>query len=398
MDGKGNQSSVWLSTLGGAVLLATFLFTVREFLTPIVGFVALAVFYLALRDQPAAKPIFFAVSAIFVLWLLAQVLDILLPFVASLAFAYLLRPAVAQLEKWKLPRAAASAIVLALLLAVMVVAGIFIIPQLASEIGDLFSKVVASAPQWRAWIEKTIFALLARFPIDLEKVQTMLLQELPTRLEALLRTILQGALNLTSALSSVAGQVVNIVLVPVLTYYFMKDFQLGQEALLLRIPPARRASVLTLAQRANVLMSGFLRGQLLVMLAVGVLTASGLWLAGVPYALFLGAVTGLLNIIPYLGLYLSLALALVVALFTDEPLGHAIRVVVVFAAVQGLEGAVLSPKIVGDRVGLHPVWVIMSIFVAAHFLGFVGLILGVPLAALVKVLLTSGWQAAPAEK
>lgn len=398
MDGRGNPSFAWLSALGGAVLLATFLFTVREFLTPIVGFVALVVFYFALRDQPATKPIFVAAVAVFVLWLLAQVGDVLLPFVASLALAYLLRPAVAQLEKWRLPRAAASAIVLALLLAIMVVAGIFILPQLASEIGDLFSTVVASAPRWRDWIEKTIFALLARFPIDPEKLQTMLLQELPTRLESLSRTILQGALNLTGALSRVAGQVVNVILVPVLTYYFLKDFQQGQEAVLARIPPTRRARVLTLVQRADELMSGFLRGQLLVMLAVGVLTAFGLSLAGVPYALFLGAVTGLLNVIPYLGLYASLGLALVVALFSAEPLGQAIRVVVVFVIVQGLEGAVLSPKIVGDRVGLHPVWVIMSVFVAAHFLGFAGLILGVPLAALVKVLLTFEWRPAVVEK
>lgn len=398
MDGREDRSFVWLSALGGAVLLVTFLFTLRDFLTPMVGFVALAVFYFALRDQPAAKPIFFAVTAIFTLWLLRQVVNTLVPFFTSLALAYLLRPVVAKLERWKLPRAAASAVVLALVLAIIVVAGIFIIPQLVSEIGDLFSKVVASAPKWREWIEKTIFAVLTRFPVDPEKLQTMLLQELPTRLQTLFGTILQGALNLTAALSSVAGQMVNIILVPVLTYYFMKDFQKGQQALIERIPAARRENVLTLVQRADDLMSGFLRGQLLVMLAVGALTAVGLWLAGVPYALFLGAMTGLLNIIPYLGLYISLALALVVALFTAEPLGQAIRVVIVFVIVQGLEGAVLSPKIVGDRVGLHPVWVIMSVFVAAHFLGFVGLILGVPLAAFVKILLTFNWQTAEKEK
>ncbi len=384
----------WLSALGGALLLATFLFTVRDFLTPIVGFAAFAVFYFTLRNQQAARPIFLAVSAIFALWLFSRVQNVFAPFFIALTLAYILRPVAALLEQRKLSRTLASAIALLALLAVMILAGIFIFPQLVGEIGDLISKVVASAPKWREWIEKTLYALLARFPVDPAKLQSILLQELPARLQTLLSAVLHGALNVTSALSGVLGQVVNVILIPVLTYYFMKDFDKGRKVVVQRLPSARRERVIEFVDRADDLMSGFLRGQLLVMLVVGTLTALGLWIAGVPYALFLGAMTGLLNIIPFLGLYISLALALAVALFTPEPLGQAIRVIIVFVIVQGLEGAVISPKIVGDRVGLHPVWVIMSVFIAAQFLGFVGLILGVPLAALVKVLLNFKWHEA----
>jgi predicted PurR-regulated permease PerM len=233
---------------------------------------------------------------------------------------------------------------------------------------------------------------LTRFPIDPQKLQTLLLQELPSQLQTVLGKVLQGALNLTAALSGVLGQIVNAILVPVLAYYFMKDYEKGYDVLIARIPEAQRNNVVTLLERADDLMSGFLRGQLLVMLAVGTLTTLGLWIAGMPYALFLGVIAGLLNIVPYLGLYISLALALVVALFTAEPLGQAIRVIVVFISVNILESVVLSPKIVGDRVGLHPVWVIISVFIAAQFLGFVGLILGVPLAALLKVVLNFKWE------
>jgi len=393
LDRNDKPSLVWLSALGGALLLLAFLFTLRDFLTPIVGFVALAVFYFALRDK-TARPIFFAATSILVMWGLSQVGNILTPLFVALALAYILRPLAAFFERRKLSRAAASGIVLGLVLIVTVVAGIFIIPQLVGQIGELISKVVASAPTWRAWIETTIYSLLARFPVDPQKLQTMLLQELPEQLQNVFGKLLQGVLNLTSALSSVLGQIVNVILVPVLAYYFMKDFDKGRDVLLARIPDAHRDNVIDLLDRADELMSGFLRGQLLVMLAVGTLTTIGLWIAGVPYALFLGAMTGLLNIIPFLGLYISLALALAVALFTPEPVSQAIRVVIVFVIVQGLEGAVLSPKIVGDRVGLHPVWVIVSVFIAAQFLGFVGLILGVPLAALLKVVLNFKWQKA----
>jgi predicted PurR-regulated permease PerM len=395
LDGNGKPSLAWLSALGGALLLLAFLFTLRDFLTPMVGFVALTVFYFALRDK-TARPIFFAATAILVMWGLSQVGNILAPLFIALALAYILRPLVALLEGRKLSRAAASGIVLAVVIVVTVVAGILIIPQLVGQVGELISKVVASAPTWRAWIETTIFSLLTRFPVDPEKLQTLLLQELPSQLQAVFAKLLQGVLNLTAALSGVLGQIVNVILVPVLAYYFMKDYGKGREVLLAYIPETHRDNVVNLLERADDLMSGFLRGQLLVMLAVGVLTALGLWIAGVPYALFLGAMTGLLNIIPFLGLYISLALALAVALFAPEPVSQIIRVVIVFVIVQGLEGAVLSPKIVGDRVGLHPIWVIISVFIAAQFLGFVGLILGVPLAALLKVVFNYKWhKAAP---
>jgi len=393
LDRNDKPSLVWLSALGGAFLLLAFLFTLRDFLTPIVGFVALAVFYFALRDK-TARPIFFAATAILVMWGLSQVGNILAPLFVALALAYILRPLAAILERRKLSRTAASGIVLGLVLVVTVVAGIFIIPQLVDQIGELISKVVASAPTWRAWIETTIYSFLSRFPVNPQKLQTMLLQELPEQLQNVFGKLLQGVLNLTAALSSVLGQIVNVVLVPVLAYYFMKDYEKGYNVLIARIPQSRRDNVITLLERADDLMSGFLRGQLLVMLAVGTLTTLGLWIAGVPYALFLGVIAGLLNIVPYLGLYISLALALVVALFTAEPLGQAIRVIVVFISVNILESVVLSPKIVGDRVGLHPVWVITSVFIAAQFLGFVGLILGVPLAALLKVVLNFKWQKA----
>jgi len=382
---------IWLSALGGALLLLAFLFTLRDFLTPIVGFVALAVFYLALRDK-AARPIFFAATAIFVLWVLSQVGNILTPVFIALALAYILRPVAAFLERRRMPRAATSAIVLILVFGITVVAGIFVIPLLIEQIDELITKVVASAPTWRDWIQKTIFSLVSRFPVDPDKLQTMLLQELPSQLQSVLGKVLQGALNLTAALSRVLGQIINVILVPILAYYFMKDYEKGYDVLMTYVPSSQQDKVTALLARADALMSGFLRGQLLVMLAVGTLTTLGLWIAGVPYALFLGVIAGLLNIVPYVGLYISLAIALVIALFTAEPLSQAIRVIIVYVSVNILENSVLSPKIVGDSVGLHPVWVIISVFIAAQFLGFVGLIFGVPLAALVKVLLTYQWQ------
>jgi predicted PurR-regulated permease PerM len=139
-----------------------------------------------------------------------------------------------------------------------------------------------------------------------------------------------------------------------------------------------------------------LRGQLTVMAIVGTLTGIGLSLVGVPYSIFVGFMTGLLNIIPYLGLFISLILALVVALFTAHPVATMIKAALIFALVQGLEGAVISPKIVGDKVGLHPMIVILSVLVGAQFFGFWGLLLAVPVAAIINILVNQPKTKEPA--
>jgi predicted PurR-regulated permease PerM len=235
------------------------------------------------------------------------------------------------------------------------------------------------------WLQNTVLAFLGRLPIDLEKLQNALLEDLPGKLQAVLGTVLKGALNFTATTSAVLGQLLNVILIPVLTFYFLNDGEkLWQQFVLRLFPAERRAGLQHKAQIADELMSGFLRGQVTVMAIVGVMTGIGMALVGVPYALFVGLMSGLLNIIPYLGLLISLILTLVVALFTANPVATMIKAAIVFAIVQGLEGSVISPKIVGEKVGLHPMIVILSVLVGAQFFGFWGLLLAVPVAAIIN--------------
>ena len=120
---------------------------------------------------------------------------------------------------------------------------------------------------------------------------------------------------------------------------------------------------------------------------VGVLTGVGLALFGIPFAILLGVLTGLLNAIPYIGLYISLGLALITSFFTARPLIAMLKIGGTFLFVQSLENYIVSPKVVGKRVGLHPLAVIFSILIFARFFGFWGLIIGVPTAALIKFLI-----------
>jgi len=385
-----NQSSETyverIVALAGVVIFAAFLYSLREILTPFVGFVALAVFYFTMRDRPAARPIVFAALALMVIWIYQELAGVLGPFFFSIAMAYLLNPLVSWLQKRGLKRALASLLVLLVFMAVLATLGIFLVPQLVQEIGDLIERTVTALPQVRDWIQNTVVSFLARFPIDVQKLQNALLQDLPDKLQAVLGTILRGALNFTATTSAVLGQLLNVILIPVLTFYFLNDGEKLWEQFVLRLfPEDRRPVIRQKVQIADDTMSGFLRGQLTVMAIVGILTGVGLSLVGVPYSLFVGLMTGLLNIIPYLGLFISLILTLVVALFTAHPVATMIKAAIIFAIVQGLEGAVISPKIVGDKVGLHPMIVILSVLVGAQFFGFWGLLLAVPVAAIINI-------------
>jgi sporulation integral membrane protein YtvI len=371
--------------LAGVIVFAAFLYSLREILTPFVGFVALAVFYFTMRERPAAKPIFVVGLTLMAIWVYQQLAGVLGPFLFSIAMAYLLDPLVDWLQKRRLSRSLASALVLVVFLLALATLGIFLVPQLIGEIGDLINQTVTALPQVKDWLQNTVLAFLARFPIDLEKLQNALLENLPSKLQTVLGTVLRGALNFTATTSAVLGQLLNIILIPVLTFYFLNDGEkLWQQFVLRLFPENRRATIQSKVRIADTMMSGFLRGQLTVMTIVGIMTGIGMSLAGVPYALFVGLMTGLLNIIPYLGLLISLILTLVVALFTANPVATMIKAAIVFAIVQGVEGSVISPKIVGDKVGLHPMIVILSVLVGAQFFGFWGLLLAVPVAAIIN--------------
>lgn len=372
--------------LAGVAIFAAFLYSIRENLTPFVGFVALAVFYFTMKDRAVAKPLFAVSLTLMGFWIYQQLAGVLGPFLFSIAMAYLLNPLVSWLEKRRLKRTLATLLVLLVFVVALTVLGIFLVPQLVSEIGDLINQTVTALPQVRDWLQNTVLPSLARLPVDLEKLQNALLEDLPGKLQAVLGTILRGALNFTATTSAVLGQLLNVILIPVLTFYFLNDGEKLWEQFVLRLfPETRRAEVQHKVQIADEMMSGFLRGQVTVMTIVGVLSGVGMALVGVPYALFVGLMSGLLNIIPYIGLFISLILTLVVALFTAHPLATMIKAAVVFAIVQGLEGSVISPKIVGDKVGLHPMIVILSVLVGAQFFGFWGLLLAVPVAAIINV-------------
>lgn len=387
MEHNGETAGLpgWRWLAGGAVfvLLTAFLYGVRTILSPILIGGILIFFLTGLKDLVMMRRLSVAVALMLTVWIFVNAQNVVFPFLGSSVLAYLLMPVADWLEKKHLPRIIAVALIMAVVLSLIVLIGVLLIPSLVREIQTLIENIPALAGSLYKSIRENLNDVLKVLRIDAVELQEGLLDEIPNRAEVLLSNVLKGM----TGIGSVLGQLINVVLLPILTFYFIKDFPRIHQWMLDLIPRRHRNLALFYQWRFNRILGGYIRGQMIVCSFVGLFTGAGLAIFGIPFALLLGFLTGLLNFIPYIGLYVSLGLALVATLFPGAPPLAFFKVAGVFIVVQGLENYVLSPKIVGERVGLHPLAVIFSILIFSRFLGFWGLIAGVPTAALMKFLL-----------
>ncbi len=191
-------------------------------------------------------------------------------------------------------------------------------------------------------------------------------------------------------LGSAATVLGYVVLTPVLTFYLLRDYDGILARLRGLLPRGREAEVVEFAREYDVLLSRYLRGQLTVALIIGVLTGTLLFVLQFPYAFLLGALAGVMGLIPFLGLVLSIIPAVIIALLSSNVLVSLLTVAFVYGGVQLLDSGVISPRIVGDSVGLHPVWIVLALSVGGFFFGFVGLLISVPVAVGVKLVAVRG--------
>ncbi|HEX2191050.1 MAG TPA: AI-2E family transporter [Longimicrobiaceae bacterium] len=381
------------------IVLALFLFSLRALLNP---FLLFLLFLFLVSPSAGSRHYVVLVSAATVLtliWLLETTGFLLAPFFLALVLAYIQHPLVSRLERRGVSRTLAV-----FLLAVPAIGVIALvlgvgIPALGEQVAAFIRNVpgyiqaaTLQVERWRVLLERRDFPLLDEdaLILRLRSIQPeAVMAYLQERQAQLGRAAWQGALGVGRGVSTVLTLLSYVFLTPILTFYLLRDWAGIQHNLAGLVPPAQQGRVLGFFREYDRLLSGYLRGQFLAAAIVGVLTWIGFWVVGFPYALLLGVVAGVFNVIPYMGLVASLVPALVIALFSGSVLLSLGKIALVFAVVQVLDGSVLGPRIVGEAVGLHPVWVILALAVAGSFFGFVGLLIAVPLAVLVKLLLAS---------
>jgi predicted PurR-regulated permease PerM len=232
-----------------------------------------------------------------------------------------------------------------------------------------------------------LFAALQEYGIPVERMEEAFREQLTPRIETILTSLFEGVFGVVSSISSVALQVINAVIIPFLAFYLLKDFPAISERFYRFFPAGHRERMRAIMGTIDGIMGRYFRGAIVVAIIQGTISATVLWMLGVQYALMLGVMTAILNFIPYLGLVASLVVASLVALFSGEPVvTKVIGVAVLYLSQKLLEATVLGPKIIGAQVGLHPVVLILCLLVFGYFLGFVGLLIAVPMTALILAL------------
>ena len=320
-------------------------------------------------------------ALILVLWLLSP---ILLPFIAGLALAYFLDPVADRLERLGLPRLAATVVILMASLLVVVLAVLIVVPVLSDQIGkfagdlpailrNLTLRINEIAPAW-------LKDMLAKSETNIQGSLSEFASRAAGWILALLSSLLSGGMALVNIVSL-------MVVTPIVAFYLLVDWDHIVAKVDGWLPRDHAPTIRQLFAEIDRAMAGFIRGQGTLCLVMAGFYATGLSLSGLKFGLAIGMVTGLVSFIPYAGAAIGGLLAIGVALFQFWPdFLHIAVVIAIFAAGQFIEGNVLSPKLVGRSVGLHPVWLMFALFAFGYVFGFVGLLLAVPMAAAAGVL------------
>jgi len=324
----------------------------------------------------------FAALVVFIvlLWLLSE---ILLPFVAGLAIAYLLTPLTDRIERLGIHRLAAALLIITLVVVGFVLLILLVAPVLGSQLSSFITNIpgyvtklqsLLSDPS-RPWVQKLLGAGL-----NTDKSITDLVTQGAGWLTAFLKSLWSGGRALVSLFSL-------IVVTPVVAFYLIYDWHQMIRTVDGWIPLQQRVTVRALAREIDAAIAGFVRGQSAVCLILGSFYAVALTLSGLNFGLLIGLISGLITFIPYVGSMTGLILALGVAVAQFWPEYSSILIVLgIFLLGQFLEGNLLAPKLVGESVGLHPVWLIFALLAFGYLFGFVGLLVAVPLAATIGVL------------
>ena len=392
---------IWrvLQAIVALFVFGLLVFGVQELLNPFVLFLILLIVLIPFRRAPGYVLLVSVAAILTMYWLLATTGFLLAPFVLGFGLAYVLDPLVDALVERRVARSLAIVLLALPVVGAGVAAVLFGIPALVGQIDDLVQaapELVALVGDWLSGIREFVVGIPGvgedvvpdLTNLDPEEIVAFL-QE---RREQLASGTWRGVLGLGRGLGSAATVAGYVFLTPILTFYLLRDYDGILARLRGLLPRSREAGVVEFAREYDVLLSRYLRGQLTVALIIGVLTGTLLLVVQFPYAFLLGALAGVMGLIPFLGLVLSIIPAVIIALVSGNVLWSLAKVAFVYGLVQILDSGIISPRVVGDSVGLHPVWIVLALSVGGFFFGFVGLLISVPAAVGVKLVMVRGLE------
>lgn len=321
-------------------------------------------------------------------WLLIKLSPVLAPFLLAALLAYLANPLVERLSnqgKYKIPRTVAVILVFVFMIAIVLLGLLYLIPMLHKQMNEF----IEFFPKIIKWLQEALLPKLeAVLGLSLDQPDMQALQDkLIQHWSKATDLVTMVSVKFVQSGMTLINWLVNFFLVIVVAFYLLRDWHGCLKAVQQVIPQSYRSQVVGFVRKADEVMGSFLKGQLTVMLSLGVIYAVGLSIIGLKFSVMLGIGAGLLSIVPYLGSIVGIVAALLVALLTSHDWMMLLWVAVVFGVGQSIESMVLTPLLVGDKLGLHPVVVIFAVLAGGQLMGMVGILLAIPVAAILAVIL-----------
>lgn len=332
-----------------------------------------------LLSKKTLRLILVGVMIVAALYLFYLVRVILPPFIMAVILAYLLHPLVETVEKRNVPKVLAILITYLSVISVVLALAFYGFPLILREL-NTFAETI---PDYTRQVQE----LLRDFYQDYRRVviPESIRQVLNETIAGFESKMLQGVRAVAQGIINLFSQVLGLIIAPVLAFYMLKDAENISNKIVSVFPPGWRGEILSLWNQIDEVLVKFIRGHLLVALIVGILTSIGLAILKLKFALLLGIIAGLADLIPYFGPFIGAVPAVALALLQSKYL--ALYVVLVMIVVQQLESNLISPKILGESVGLHPLAVIFALLAGGHLFGIVGMLVAVPVTAVMKILL-----------
>lgn len=310
------------------------------------------------------------------------------PLLIGSILAYAFDPAVGFLQRRRIPRVLAIWLIFFLLAAVIFLFLFFVIPVIQEQI----ARAVDRFPSYMAYLREKIFPSIeetfgVHLPTTLKEISDTLLPRLREQAPAVFQPVTVFIVAFFSNTARFLVALLNLIVIPFAFYYLLRDFDRLKKKVAAYIPPRHRPEAFRRLREIDRSLGGFIRGQFLVILFLAIFYGIGLTFIGVDLAFVLGIIAAVGEIVPYIGFIVGLSLSILIALLQFQDLLHPFYVVALFAAIQSIQGMVVAPLVMGSQVGLHPLIVIAAIYIGGDLFGFIGVLLAVPMAAVLVVLI-----------
>lgn len=372
----------WLLLAVTLILIVVLGYTVREVFSPILVFLLFLIATYPLRHESIVRHLILIAALLFGVWFFVEVSGAVLPFVIAFLISFVFSPLVELLARKRIPRWLSIIAILVTLLGGVVTLSIVLLPMVFQQ----FQNFLTSIPTLTSELSNSLNRLISRgflgFTPENQNLQQAIIGEISARIEDVTRAIPNGILNFVAQTASALTKMLNLVLVPFLSFYIMKDFELIKHRVRMLFPRNYRERASEIYGIVDEILGSYLRGALTVAFINSIVISSLMSIWGVKYPLLIGLISGLLDMIPYFGIIISMSVAVLIALFGDSPGFQVAMVIISFLGMNLTETTILYPKIIGSKIGVHPVLLILALLVFGYFMGFLGLLIAVPTTAI----------------